>query len=161
MTCQRLALNYGKKKMGKKNITAAPALKTIPPTTEAFRENVLRAHVQTAVWKSAPLPDPPSFEPTDYGWSREESTKTLIPKTLPPDVALAPPEVLEMLCFGCSTNEPCRSQRCGCNSGHLPCTFFCACRGESNCRNTYNKQNDEADEGEDYQSGGEDNDLLN
>ena len=34
------------KKMGKKNITAAPELETVPPTSEAFKENVLRAHFQ-------------------------------------------------------------------------------------------------------------------
>ena len=78
------------KKMGKKNITAAPPLKSIPPTSEAFRENVLRAHVQIAVWKSALDPDPPSFDPTEYGWSRDETSKTLTPRTLPADVPLAP-----------------------------------------------------------------------
>ena len=51
------------KKMGKKNITAAPELKTVPPTSEAFKENVLRAHFQVAVWKSAPEQDPPSLDP--------------------------------------------------------------------------------------------------
>ena len=148
------------KKMGKKNITAAPPLKTIPPTSDAFRENVLRAHVQIAVWKSAPQPDPPPFDPTDFGWFRDESTKTLTPKTLPPDVALAPREVLEMLRCGCSTEEPCGTQRCGCHTGHLPCTFFCACHGESHCQNPYNKER-EADEGnEEFSSDEIENDLI-
>ena len=80
------------------------------------------------VWKSAPETDPPSLDPTEYGWVRDEATKTLIPTTLPLDVALALPEVLELLRCGCSTNGRCRSQRCGCNSGQLPCTFFFACR---------------------------------
>ena len=141
------------KKMGKKNITAAPPLKTIPPTTEAFRENVLRAHIQIAVWRSALMPDPPSFDPSDYGWTREEATKTLTPRTLPQDVALAPPEVLKLLRCGCSTNEPCSSHRCCCNNGHLPCTFFCACHGESNCRNPFNKHDTgEVDEENDISS---------
>lgn len=129
------------KKMGKKNITAAPELKSLPPTSEAFKENVLRAHIQVAVWKSAREQDPPSLDPTKYGWSREETTKTLTPRTLPPDVALAPPEVLEMLRCGCSSDEPCSSLRCGCHSGKLPCTFFCACRGDpALCNNPYTKE---------------------
>ena len=32
-------------KMGRKKITSAPELKSIPPTKDAFRENVLRAHI--------------------------------------------------------------------------------------------------------------------
>jgi len=32
------------RKIGKKNITSAPELKSLPPTSEAFRENVKRAH---------------------------------------------------------------------------------------------------------------------
>ena len=87
----------------------ASRLKTVPPTSEAFKENVLRAHFQVAVWKSAPEPDPPSLDPKEYGWVRDEVTKTLTPRTLPSDVALAPPQVLELLRCGCSTDEPCRS----------------------------------------------------
>ena len=112
------------KKNEEKNITAAPELKTVPPTTEAFRENVLRAHIQIAIWKSAHDPDPPSLDPTEYGWVRDEATKTLTPRTLPLDVALAPSNILELIRYGCSTDEPCGTQRCGCNSGHLSCTFF-------------------------------------
>ena len=107
----QLRVDLWSKKMGKKNITAAPHLKSLPPSSEAFRENVLRAHVQIAVWKSAACPDPPAFEATEYGWSRDESTKTLRPITIPSNVALAPPEVLELLRCGCSTGEPCSSQR--------------------------------------------------
>ena len=124
--------------MGKKNITAAPPLKSIPPTSEAFRENVLRAHAQIGVWKSALHPDPPSFDPTEYGWSRDKPSKFLTPRTLLADVPLAPPEVLELLRCGCSTDEPCSTQRCGCHTGHLPCTFFCACHAESHSQNPYN-----------------------
>lgn len=158
----QIRVDLWSKKMGKKNITAAPPLKSIPPTREAFRENVLRAHLQIAIWKSACLPDPPSFEPSEYGWLRDEPTKTLTPKTLPSDVALAPPEVLEMLRCGCSSDEPCSTQRCRCHTGHLPCTFFCACRGESRCQNPYNKDKEsEADDGnEEFLSDEIENDLI-
>ena len=158
----QIRVDLWSKRMGKKNITAAPPLKSIPPTMEAFKENVLRAHVQVAVWKSATQPDPLSFDPTEYGWSRDESTKTLTPKTLPQDVALAPPEVLELLRCGCSTNDPCSSQRCGCQIGHLPCTFFCACHGELSCCNPYNKDTEgEADnENEDCETDEVENDLV-
>jgi len=45
------------RKIGKKNITSAPELKSLPPTSEAFRENVKRAHIQAAIWKSCLQPD--------------------------------------------------------------------------------------------------------
>jgi len=46
-------------KMAKRNVTAAPQLKNLPPTTEAFEMNVRRAHIQTAIWKSACEVEPP------------------------------------------------------------------------------------------------------
>ena len=111
MDCPKITpITQMSKKMGTKHITAAPELKTVPPTSETFKENVLRAHFQVAVWKSAPEPDPPSLDPKEYGWVHDEATKTLTPRTLPSDVALAPSEVLELLRCGCSTDEPCRSQ---------------------------------------------------
>ena len=127
-------------------------IKTVPPTSEAFKENVLRAHFQVTVWKSAPETEPPSLDPTEYGWvpyvmkPQRLLHPHLTPTTLPSDVALAPPEVLELLRCGCSTDEPCHSQECGCNSGQVPCTFFCACRGGPNCRNPYKIDKERASE---------------
>jgi len=36
-------------KMSRRNASAAPELKCLPPTTEAFELNVRRAHIQTAI----------------------------------------------------------------------------------------------------------------
>ena len=38
-------------KMGKPKITTTPDLKVLPPTTEAFEQNVRHAHIQMAIWK--------------------------------------------------------------------------------------------------------------
>ena len=89
------------RKIGK-NITSAPELKSIPPTSEAFRENVKRAHIQAAIWKSCLQPDPPPFDATQYGWIHDEASKKLIPLTLPSDVQLSPPEILGLLRCGCT-----------------------------------------------------------
>jgi len=41
--------------MARKNVTKALELQALPPTTkEAFEQNIKRAHIQTAIWKSAP-----------------------------------------------------------------------------------------------------------
>ena len=63
----QIQVDLWSKRMGKKNITAAPPLKSMAPTMEPFRENVLRAHVQISMWKSVTQPDPPSFDPAEYG----------------------------------------------------------------------------------------------
>ena len=64
MDCPKITpITQMSKKMGTKHITAAPELKTVPPTSETFKENVLRAHFQVAVWKSAPEPDPHPWTP--------------------------------------------------------------------------------------------------
>ena len=34
-------------------VTGAPKLKSLPPTSEAFEQNVRRAHCQVSVWKAA------------------------------------------------------------------------------------------------------------
>ena len=41
---------------------------SLPPTTEAFSENVKRAHLQTFIWKNALQLDQQKLDPTDYGW---------------------------------------------------------------------------------------------
>ena len=71
------------------SVAGAPKLASLPPTNEAFNENVARAHLQMAVWRNALQPDPPAIDPTAFGWSREEGSKTLIPTTLPSDTPLA------------------------------------------------------------------------
>jgi len=138
----------------------ASRLKTVPPTSEAFKENVLCAHFQVAVWKSAPETDPPSLDPQNMDGYVMKPQRLLHPEH--PDVALAPPEVLELLRCGCSTDEPCRSQRCGCNSRQLPCTFFCACRGGPNCRNPYkiDKERASEDDNDDCAEADGDIDLM-
>lgn len=92
-TCQRSELQYAYQKNGQEELS-------LPPTREAFAESVHSAHVQTATWKAAHDPKPPSFDPTEYGWTRDEATRILMPDKLPTDVALAPTEILEMIKCG-------------------------------------------------------------
>ena len=72
------------KKMAKPKLTKAPELKSLPPTKEAFELHFLRAHIQTAIWKSANDSRPPELEPTTKGWERDVVSKSLVPITLPP-----------------------------------------------------------------------------
>ena len=122
--------------MAEPKLTKARELKSLPPTKKAFELHVLKAHIQTAIWKSANESRPPELEPTKYGWRRDIVSKSLVPITLPPDVALAPPEVLELIRCGCCSQTPCS---CRCSVAKLSCTVFCTCDGEAVCDNESNK----------------------
>ena len=49
----------------------APKTETFPPSTEAFVENVERAHLQTAIWKQATSLDPPNVDPQEYEYIQD------------------------------------------------------------------------------------------
>jgi hypothetical protein len=83
--------------MGRKTGTKAPELRSLQPSREAFKVNIQRAHIQTAIWKSALDSEPAALDPAEYGWERNERTRFMIPVTLPPNVIVAPPEVLDMI----------------------------------------------------------------
>ena len=49
-----------------RSIAGAPKLQTLPPTAEAFKANVARAHLQVAIWRHAHEPNPPALDPLQY-----------------------------------------------------------------------------------------------
>ena len=75
---------------------SAPKLCSLPPTSEAFEQNVARAHLQVAIWLHALDPNPPVLDPTSYGWSQEEGSTALSPTTVPPDTSLASTGLLKL-----------------------------------------------------------------
>ena len=74
--------------------SSAPPIQSLPPASEAFTENVKRAHLQTCIWKAAVLLDPPDLDPLKYGYLKHEPSKSLLPVTVPAGVALAPDEIM-------------------------------------------------------------------
>ncbi len=126
-------------KTARKHIHKTPELRSLPPTSEAFGENVKRAHLQTAIWKSALEPDPPNLATTDYGWAKDKYSKSLTAVTLPSDASLAPATVMQMIKCGCSSEQPCATARCGCYTAQLACTVFCNCNIMGNCHNRWTK----------------------
>lgn len=54
---------WNKRAKGKGKLTTAPTkLSSLPPTTECFRQHVLRAHYQTLIWLSALQQHPPDLD---------------------------------------------------------------------------------------------------
>ena len=74
--------------MNGKGVTSAPKLCAILPTTEAFQENVKRAHYQAIIWRSLDSDDVPDLHPENFGW-KDMSTKSLTPVAIPESVPLA------------------------------------------------------------------------
>jgi hypothetical protein len=86
--------------MGRKTGTKAPELRSPPPSTVAFKENVMWAHIQTAICKSALESEPSALDPAAYGWESDKGVRWMFPVTLPPNVSVTPPEVLDMIKCG-------------------------------------------------------------
>lgn len=119
-------------KTGKGQVST-PKLCSLPPTTEAFVENVKRAHHQASMWRSAKEEDPPVLDVEKYGWKKDKVNRSLVPTTIPEAVNLAPDSVLKLIRCGCKSGTPCNSSRCGCRSANLSCTVFCACHDGGCC----------------------------
>ena len=124
---------------------AAPLLKSLPPTTEAFSEHVHRAHYQACVWMSAAFPDPPDMDPTEYGWPGSE-TITIRPRMLASDVSPVPVEVLQMIKCGCSSVRACGSGRWSCVSAQMSWSMFCTCHAGPDYCNEHTKAVSSLDE---------------
>ena len=63
MTEARQQMWFSKESRSK---ASAPKLRSLPPTSEAFEQNVARAHLQVAIWLHALDPNPPVLDPTPY-----------------------------------------------------------------------------------------------
>ncbi len=120
---------------GRKGASILPKLKSLPPTVEAFRETVKRAHFQACIWKAALQQDPPELDPLEFGWASEGPSGAYCPVSLPSKVEVAPSDILKLINCSCSSDRPCFWQRCSCLSAQLACSLFCKCEGSSTCCN--------------------------
>ena len=102
---------------GRNGASILPKLKSLPPTVEAFKENVKRAHFQAGIWKAALQHDPPELDPLEFGWPSEGPSGAYCRVSLPSKVEVAPSYILKLINCSCSSDRPCSSQRCSC--GHL------------------------------------------
>ena len=81
----------------------------------------------------------PNVDPQEYGYIRDESSKTLLPTTVPDSIPLAPESVMKLIKCNCSGEGPCRTMRCSCSHSKLPCTLFCNCGATNECLNELTK----------------------
>lgn len=129
-----------------KSTSSAPKLCSLPPTTEAFAQNVLRCHYQVAHWLGALESEPPKLNPVEFGWETDNANKTLLPRTILGEVPLAPESVLKLIRCGCESQKACKGNNCGCTGRLLACSVFCACGAGLSCNNTFNRTSNEDEE---------------
>ena len=94
------------------------------------------------------MQEPPNLDPTEYGWFKDEVTKSLQPVMLPPTKLPAPDYILKLVCCSYSSAQPCHSSRCVCVAGNLACTTFCHCQGGSICNNEQTRDTEEVNKEE-------------
>ena len=131
--------------MGRNSSSQPPRLLSLPPTNEAFLQNVKQAHLQTIIWKNA-LGTPPATDPEQFGYYKDSVSKVLLPIDVPRNVALAPSEVLKLIKCSCDSETLYRTKRCGCVNTGLSCTVFCVCAHNSCVNRNSQVQEDEDDE---------------
>ena len=105
-------------------LSNVPNLSHLPPTSEAFLQNVLRAHYQCAVWKSCLLADP---DPTKVCNIINCYNNTLLIFFC----SLGFAQYSRILACSCKVAEPCKRGNCSCKSLKISCTQFCACQNSS------------------------------
>ena len=139
-------------------MTGAPKQKSPPPTSEAFDQNVRRAHFQVSVWRAALEKDPPELAPTNVDWEKDEASRSLLPVTISEDVALAHMDVLKVIRCGCAKDQPCATARCMCGTAQMSCIIFCGCHGIEECCNIWTNKFSATEE--DVDSDSDDVDLC-
>ncbi|CAH3188967.1 unnamed protein product [Porites lobata] len=104
----------------------------LPPTSDAARWHIARAHFQAMVWRQAHETNPTLPLPETMGWTKPDDGK-LVPKLM--TLAPVPESCTEMITCGCKSG--CSTNRCSCRNVRLPCTGACKSRstGDLNCTN--------------------------
>jgi hypothetical protein len=97
------------------------ALEALPPTSDALRGHIERAHYQTLIWRQSDNPKPDVPPSTDFGWKVESGYLVAKLSTLPP-VPKACTDIVQ-----CSCSKGCTTLSCSCRKGKLNCAGACKC----------------------------------
>ena len=109
--------------IAKKSVKDSFNLATLPPTSAAAKQHILRTYLQVQQWIVNEL------EPTDWGWRVYMDTLIPVPTDQPP----APERLLNLVSCKCKTGC---SRGCGCCRVGALCSPMCAnCMGIT-CTNT-------------------------
>ena len=93
----------------------------LPPTSDALKFHIQRAHYQSMVLRQASNPQPVLPSPSEMGWTLKEGV--LSPKF----VSLHPMSTSCADIISCACTKGCKSHSCSCRKGKLVCTGTCRC----------------------------------
>lgn len=98
----------------------------LPPTSDALKYHIMRAHYQAMVWRQAHCPRQILPKPEESGWKLKDDKLVPVLMTLDP----IPKACVEMLSCQCTTG--CATLRCKCRKAKIVCSGFCSCGKSGN-----------------------------
>lgn len=106
---------------------------SMPPTSDALKKHILRAHLVANIWKNALSPHQTPLDPLKYGWKLDKLTDQFEP--IMTTTPLCPAELMKIT--KCNCKGGCKTLRCSCKKQKIPCTEMCGCHlGETiTCEN--------------------------
>lgn len=93
----------------------------LPPSSDAVRNHIRRAHLQTLVWLQTTLQRPSLPPASEMGSELKDGSMSPVLLSLP----TVPESCMQFVTCGCTTR--CASQRCKCWKLELPYTGSCKC----------------------------------
>ena len=103
-------------------------------------------HFQATIWKQSSCHEPNQLNPCEYGWTRDITTKSLLPTMFPPSTKPIPDNILRLIACNCKSSE-CSTGVCSCAKIQMSCSEFCTCQ-EEGCLSkwTQNANNDDEED---------------
>ena len=99
-------------------------LRSLPPTEDAFRQHVLRALYQLALYKRAHLSEPLLPSPATFG-------RKVVNGHLVPIMMLSSPKPESIKALSCKCKRSKCLKACPCSKASVPCVVSCLCTGAS------------------------------
>ena len=119
-----------------KTMSPTQGVEKLPPTSGAWKQHTLRAHLQANLWAQDMILQPKIPDPCKLGWEKEGDG--YIPVLS--DVQPAPTAVVELLRCNCGVSMC--AGRCTCKKNHLACTDLCKCEASEDCCNMHAVEED-------------------
>ena len=118
-----------------KQLKEDQGVEKLSPTPGAWREHILRAHLQANIWQQDLVSQPSIPESALLGWSESDGhLKPVLTR-----VSIAPESILQLVRCNCKQPDKragtlCHG-RCSCKKANVVCTELCKCEAEDRCNN--------------------------
>ena len=117
----------------------APKLASLPPTNVAFNENVAHSLSGGSMEEGTATRSTGNWH-NNFWLVAGRSIQNSYPDNTSQWHPAAPDDLLKLVRCSCSSETPCKTQRCGCSRASLACSMFCASQGGQGCFNERTRQ---------------------